>query len=161
MTLSEIKFEKDSFVESMVEKHSDLQAMREELSFWQRDPRKNFMGLWRCDELPKVEIDIRIEEGIFLMFFTGSFGGINPKSLVPLHRGDNDRLYYFLTKGKVFEVIVFGDMDEDGEDNGPRMQIEGYEFYHVEGTCEFYQQNQAMSDDDSIGIEAMKYDDNE
>ncbi len=34
MTLSEIKFEKDSFVESMVEKHPDLQAMREELSFW-------------------------------------------------------------------------------------------------------------------------------
>lgn len=158
MTLSEIKFEKDSFVESMVEKHPDLQAMREELSFWLKDPRKNLMGLWRSNELPTVEIDIRIEEDVFLMFFSGSkFGGINAKGLIPLHKGDNDRLYYFLNRGKTYEVLVFGDMDEDGEDNGPEMQIEGYNFYHVEGTCEFYQRNQAMTDDDTIGMAAMKY----
>lgn len=157
MTLSEIKFEKDSFVESMVEKHPDLQAMREELSFWLKDPRRKLMGEWFCDALPKIEIDITVEDNFFnLTIFDTKDGEIRCTNHALL-RGETDRLYYFIYKGKIVEIMIAGDMDEDGNEEGAEMYIDDYTFYHAEGTCEFYQQNQAMTDDDTIGVEAMKY----
>ena len=161
MTLSEIIFEKDSFVESMVEKHPDLKAMREELSSWRRDPRNKLLGTWHCHNLPSVEIDIRVEEGIFIMFISNEKYGDVQSSQHALYKSESERIYTFIYKGRIVEIIIFGDLDEDGEDNGPEMQIDGYNFYHVEGTCEFYQQHQAMSDDDEVGIAAMKYVENE
>ena len=72
-------------------------------------------------------------------------------------RGETDRLYYFIYKGKIVEIMIAGDMDEDGDEEGAEMYIADYTFYHTEGTCEFYQKNQAMTDDDTIGMAAMKY----
>lgn len=157
MTLSEIKFEKDSFVESMVEKHPDLQAMREELSFWLKDPRCKLMGEWVCDALPKIEIDITVEDNFFHLTIFDTKDGEIRSTHHALLRVETDRLYYFIYKGKIVEIMIAGDMDEDGDEEGAEMYIVDYTFYHTEGTCEFYQQNQAMTDDDTIGIAAMKY----
>lgn len=157
MKLSEIKFEKDSFVESMVEKHPDLKAMREELSFWQRDPRKNLLGTWRSYKLPNVELSIEVEDNYFLLWIIDSSDIENLGSFHALLKGETDRLYYFVYKGKIVEIMITGDMDEDGEENGPEMNIGEYVFDHVEGTCAFVQETQAMHDNDEIGIAAMKY----
>lgn len=55
------------------------------------------------------------------------------------------------------EIIIEGDLEEEGEDNGPNMILDRYSFYLEDGTRSFVQETQAMADDDTIGIEAMRY----
>lgn len=155
MKKSEIKFENDSFVLSMMEKHPSLKAMKEELSFWQKDPRNKLMGTWRCFALPTVELSISVEENYFLMTIFDSKNDDVTSTSHPLHRGETDRLYHIIRQGKIVEIMIAGDMDEEGEDNGPRMYMDDYIFYQDEGTCEFVQKTQAMADEDSVGMAAM------
>lgn len=152
------KFKTDDFVSEMMSKYPPLKAMKEKLSFWQEDPRRKLMGSWKCYSLPYVEINIQVEHNYFLMtIFDTTVEGDIQSSYHALHKGETDRLYYIIYKGKIVEIMIEGDMDEEGEENGPTMVLDKYSFYLEEGTRSFVQGTQAMADDDSVGIEAMHY----
>lgn len=155
----EINLKVDDFVAEMMAKHPELKAMKEELSFWQKDPRANLLGDWVCEDLPSIEFKITVEDNYFLLTIFTTKWGETEYSAHPLHKGETDRLYYFIRKGKIVEIMIQGDMDYDGDEDGIQMYIDGYCFTQVEGTCAFIQESQAMSDDDTVGIEAMKYND--
>lgn len=153
----EINLKVDAFVAEMMAKHPELKAMKDQLSFWQKDPRAKLLGEWVCEDLPSVEFKITVEDNYFLLSICVTKWGESDYSYYPLHQGETDRLYYFIRKGKVVEMMIQGDMDYDGEEDGPQMCIDGYCFTQVEGTCAFIQENQAMTDDDTVGIAAMEY----
>ena len=158
MENSKNKFKTDDFVAEMMSKFPALKAMKEKLSFWQDDPRFNLMGTWRCDALPTVEIHITVAYNYFgvAIFDTSADGDVH-STFHALHKGETDRLYYIIYKGKIVEIIIEGDLEEEGEDNGPNMILDRYSFYLEDGTRSFVQETQAMADDDTIGIEAMRY----
>ncbi len=154
------KFKPDAFVSEMMAKHPPLKSMMEALSFWQKDSRSKLMGLWRCYDHANLELNITVQDNFFLLSISYSKKeGELEFSNHALLRGETDRLYYFIYKGKITEIMISGEMDEEGEDNGPTMYIDDHVFYHVEGTREFVQDTQAMADEDEVGIEAMKYTD--
>ena len=57
----------DAFVAEMMAKHPELKAMKEELSFWQKDPRAKLLGEWVCEDLLSVEFKITVEDNYFLL----------------------------------------------------------------------------------------------
>lgn len=158
MEKSKNKFKTDDFVAEMISKFPPLKAMKEKLSFWQTDPRCNLMGIWRCDALPTVEIHISVEYNYFGMtIFDTAADGDTHSSYHALLKGETDRLYYIIYKGKIVEIMIEGNLEGEGEDNGPNMLLDKYNFYLVEDTRSFVQETQAMADDDAVGIEAMGY----
>ena len=157
MENSKNKFKTDDFVAEMISKFPPLKAMKEKLSFWQDDPRCNLMGYWRCGELPAVEISISVEDNYFAVIITVSKKGKIQSSFHALHKGETDRLYYFIYKGKIVEIMIGGDIELEGFEDGPSMYIDKYIFSLVEESRSFVQGTQAMADDDVVGIEAMRY----
>ena len=156
--MQESKFKQDAFVCEMMAKHPPLKTLMDKLSFWQADSRSKLMGSWCSADLSNVELTITVEDNFFMLaIYHHKEDGELESSYHALLRGETDRLYYFIYKGKIVEMIIAGDMDEEGEDNGPAMYIDDYIFIHEEGTREFVQSTQRMADEDEVGMEAMKY----
>ena len=154
------KFKPDAFVREMMAKHPSLKSKMDSLSFWQNDPRSKLMGIWRCYTNSNLELTISVQDNFFMLNI--SYSRKKGKNIFTSHallRGETDRLYYFIYKGKIVEIMVTGDMDEEGEEDGATMYIDDHVFIHVEGTRDFVQATQAMADEDEVGIESMKYTD--
>lgn len=148
------KQELEKFVRKFMKNFFTKKSYKERLAFWKSDSRSKLMGEWYCPERPNMEIDIKVRDNYFVIEIFDNLRSNQEITMecYPLHNGETDRLFYFIRKGMIEELVFDGDFDGEGDEEGPYLEWGDLAFYLAEGTRKWFKDVQQHADEDEIGI---------